>query len=438
MKKRKIPENKTAVTPAEEQPQQKAVMEFRVQKAEIAAKTSYDYRRLEQKNPLMLSCEIEEEKETLFMKFDVADLMPIEQLNKENRIRKMEVLLQAAALESLYMQFEFTLQPDNLYYDRLGTVKVMRRDIVASVNNDRKQQFLNMYQALIGYIMEGSRPYGDYLSGGTQILKKKEEYVKLMEPKTLEEEKRLLIELYEDSQKKEKESTIRVDRRRYKTLKVYAGVSVVLLAGLAAACIYSFGWYMPQQNRVTAANNAYLQRDYIAVIDSLQDISIEDLDRSQKYILATAYIQGQSVDTFSVSDKEAILSKITYQANESVLDYWIYLGRLEVTEAEELAMQMSDNQLLLYAYMQELNQLDKNTTLPGEEKSARQEQLRQEIEELANNLGIEYGEPSVEDTENEDGTEIGAVSVTGGAAAVGNETEINEATDVGTTEGTEE
>ncbi|WP_072524160.1 type VII secretion protein EssB/YukC [Clostridium sp. Marseille-P3244] len=417
MRKEKNTESNMTAAPAAEET--KASVEIRVQKADMAAKTIYDYRRLEQENPLMLPCEIEEEKETLCMKFDTADMMPAEQLKKESRIRKMEVLMQAAELESLYMQFEFSLQPDNLYYDRLGKVKVMKRDIVSAGNDERKQQFLNMYQALIGYIMDGSRPYGDYLSGGAQILKKKDEFVKLMKPETLEEEKKLLVELYETARKKEQDTTMRVDRKTHRALTVYAVISAVALAALAAACVYSFAWYMPRQDKIAAANDAYLQRDYIGVIDSLREFSAEDMDRPQKYILATAYIQGQAVDTFSTADKEAILSKITYQANETVLDYWIHLGRLEVAEAEELAMQMSDDQLLLYAYMQELDQLDKDTSIPGSEKSSREAELKQEIQSIADDLGIVYGEEETAGTDAAAGTGETAGGAAGTDAGAG-------------------
>ena len=104
-------------------------------------------------------------------------------------------------------------------------------------------------------------------------------------------------------------------------------------------------------------------------------------------MLATAYIQGQVVDTFSAKDKENILSKVTYQSNEKVLDYWIHLGRLEVDKAEDLAMTMSDDQLLLYAYMHELHQVEEGG-LSGEAKKGRRQELIKEIEELAGKLGL--------------------------------------------------
>lgn len=395
MKKQKNNANKISAEPMAEQAG--TVTEIRVQKADMAAKTSYDYQRLEQEDALLLPCVIEEEKETLCMKFETGEMAPFEQLKKEDKIKKMEVLMQVAELEKLYMKFEFSLCPKNLYYDRLGKVKVKKRDIIPAYREHRKQQFLNMYQALIGYIMEGSRPYDDYLSGGAEILKKKEEFVKLMSPETLQEEKSLLVEMYENARSREEKTTLRVDRKKQRILTVYAVVSAFALAGLLAAGIYSFGWYIPRQERITAANDAFLKKDYITVIDSLREFAVEDIDRPQKYILATAYIQGQAVDTFSTADKEAILSKITYDASETVLNYWIHLGRLEVAEAEELAMQMSDNQLLLYAYMQELDQLEQGSGLSGEEKNNREQELREEIRGLADNLGISYGAEKTEE-----------------------------------------
>lgn len=60
-------------------------------------------------------------------------------------------------------------------------------------------------------------------------------------------------------------------------------------------------------------------------------------------------------------------------------------------------MQMSDNQLLLYAYMQELDQLEQGSGLSGEEKNNREQELREEIRGLADNLGISYGAEKTEE-----------------------------------------
>lgn len=373
-------------------------IEIRVQKADIEAKTIYDFKRLECGTSSMLPMNIEEEKETLLIKFDMEGISSFTELQKADKLQKLEILLQVAELEQDYMQFEFQLSPDNLYYDTLKRVKVKFRDIAIGLQEERKKQFLKFYQALIGYMMEGSRPYEDYLSGGKEILKEQKEVVELLSCETLEEEKVLLIALYEDSKKKEEFFTQKVDKKKYKRLNIYGIVSSVLLMILLVAVSYGYFWRIPHQDKIAVANDAYLQKDYIMVIDSLKDFEIEEMERAQKYILATAYIQGESVDSFSTKDKEIILSKINYQSNESIFDYWIHLGRMEVKEAENLALQMSDDQLLLYAYLQELSQIEDNREMTGEEKSSKKQDLMKKIEELADKLSISYGSEQETDT----------------------------------------
>ena len=53
------------------------------------------------------------------------------------------------------------------------------------------------------------------------------------------------------------------------------------------------------------------------MINALGRFQAAELDRTYKYMLAAAYIKGQAVDTFSVRDKEAILSKVTWQSENS-------------------------------------------------------------------------------------------------------------------------
>jgi type VII secretion protein EssB len=213
---------------------------------------------------------------------------------------------------------------------------------------------------------------------------------------TLEEEISLLQTLYENYKKEETILKIKVDKKKYKKMNIYGIVSSVLLVVLFGAVVYGYFWHIPRQDKIVEANDAYLQKDYIRVIDSLKDFEIGQMERAQKYILATAYIQGESVDSFSTKDKEVILSKINYQSNEGIFDYWIHLGRMEVKEAENLALQMSDDQLLLYAYLQELSRIEEDQEMSGEEKSSKKQDLMKKVEELADKLHISYREADEE------------------------------------------
>lgn len=371
-------------------------MEIRVQRADMEAKTIYDFKRLEHGTVAMLPMTIKEEKETLLLCFDMEGMHSITEVQKMEKLQKLELILQVAELEKDYMRFEFQLSPENLYYDRLNRVKIKFRDITTGLYEERKEQFLKLYQALIGYIMDGSRPYEDYLSGGKELLKNQKEVVTLLSAETLEEEISLLQTLYENYKKEETILKIKVDKKKYKKMNIYGIVSSVFLVVLFGTVVYGYFWHIPRQDKIVEANDAYLQKDYIRVIDSLKDFEIGQMERAQKYILATAYIQGESVDSFSTKDKEVILSKINYQSNEGIFDYWIHLGRMEVKEAENLALQMSDDQLLLYAYLQELSRIEEDQEMSGEEKSSKKQDLMKKVEESADKLHILYREADEE------------------------------------------
>ncbi len=372
-----------------EQENERADMKLRIRKSELTAKTVYDFRRLEEPHHLFLPCRIEEEKELVCMNFDLRQMNEADKLKKEDRLFRLRFLLNAADLEEAYQDYEFSLEPGNLYYDVLGRVRVKRRDIISSGGKNRKRHFLRQYQALAGCLLDGLRPYEDYLYGGMEILKAKDEITGFFEPETMQEEKKLLTEYYQNLLEEEKNLMKKVSKRGYKRLMMYSVLSVFLLAVLTAASVYSYAWYMPRQERLREAEDAYIRKDYTKLIDSLDGFRMEELDHAGKYMLATAYIQGQAVDTFSAKDKENILSKVTYQSKEDVLNYWIHLGRMEAAEAEDLAMRMADDQLLLYAYMHELRQVEAGEDLSGEEKNARKQELMEKIEELAGKLGIE-------------------------------------------------
>ncbi len=73
---------------------------------------------------------------------------------------------------------------------------------------------------------------------------------------------------------------------------------------------------------------------------------------------------------------------MTIRENEKKLDYWIYLGRMETEEAENIAMQQSDDQLLLYAYLKEKKKVETDTKLSGAEKTAALTALEEKIQPL--------------------------------------------------------
>lgn len=92
---------------------------------------------------------------------------------------------------------------------------------------------------------------------------------------------------------------------------------------------------------------------------------------------------------------------MTPDTNDRELEYWIHLGRMEVKEAENMAMQLSDDELLLYAYMKEKDQVESDTDLGGEEKESRLEEIQSKIDSLAEKYNTETDNQQQEEGEND-------------------------------------
>ena len=75
------------------------------------------------------------------------------------------------------------------------------------------------------------------------------------------------------------------------------------------------------------------------------------------------------------------------------MKYWIIIGKKKKKKAEEIALSLSDDTLLIYAYMKEADDLENNTKIDGSKKKQRLDELESQIEKL----GDKY-EPKEEET----------------------------------------
>ena len=376
--------------------QQKDSFVEEIKKSQLQANSRYEYQKIAMPNTYFMDCTIEEEKESLKITYQIGEMRPVLSLKAGNKLKKIEVLIQAGKLEELSKEYAFLASPNNLYYDAYGQLKVMRRDIQKNRTSGQKE-FLDSYRALVGALLSTKYSYEDVLQGGQSLLADSKELQNIATAKTVDEVKVALDALYKKTAEQDKRTTLKVNRKKYQGLIIYTVISILATLALGTATVYAYMMVMPKERQIILASDAYIEADYVKVIDELKRFEIEELDKHQKYILALSYIHSQSIDTFRGTEKEAVLSKISYNGNEEVLEYWIHLGRLEMDEAQSMAMKLSDNQLLLYAYIQELNQVEKDQSISGTEKSERSKALMTNITTLANTLGIDYEEKTLEE-----------------------------------------
>ena len=167
-------------------------------------------------------------------------------------------------------------------------------------------------------------------------------------------------------------------------------VSLLLFLSVSVFSAYQNYKIIKPQQSALSAERFYVEKELIKVIDTLREIPIGELDKHEKYILAVSYIRSQAVDAFDSNIKNKLVDRLSYEGDENLLDYWIFLGRLEVDNAIDVAIRINDNQLLLYAYIQKLDVIRADKNMSGDIKAQQLEALRSNIKNLADNIGIEY------------------------------------------------
>lgn len=347
--------------------------------SELNAKDEYDYTRIMNAEGIFLKCNMEVEDERVLITYDIEGKKEYKTIFKENRLMKLKALLDISNFRDYWEQFVFSIRPENLYYDMYGKVFVMSRDVHNLDSAGNKQQCLEEYKALIGCTLSERYSYDDYFQGGMNLLKKDKFLIRIAEAEEWENVADVLQKEIERLITYSRENLTEVNRASYKLNKIMTFFSFLVSGFFLVACFYYMFWIKPYNEGVIRAQSYYLDMDYTAVIESLEKIQLERLNNYQKYILATSYIKCENLTD---EQKTNILAVVEIHGNEKILDYWIDIGRLDVEGAENIAQQISDDQLLVYAYLKERYVLEADTELSGEEKTAKLDELDGKIQSL--------------------------------------------------------
>lgn len=355
-------------------------------KSKICAKGSFEMGKLTDSSQPFLECRIEEEKEKVNFYYNIQETNALAALREEKKINKLRALLEVERLYQVFLKYNFMLDPENLYYDRNYRIFIKNRDLYERGISGKEENFLTQYKALIGYVMQKKYTFEDYYQGGNDLYHKNSFLKKMNERNSIEEIYDFLKEEFELTNDIILHRKVEVNKSWYRLNSFCMAAAILLLASAVGVISYLVLAYLPRRNAMLNASECFLEGNYVKVIDDLQSIDMKYMDKYQKYILAVSYVRGESL---TPEQKENILNSLTIDGEEKIKDYWIYLGRLDTAEAENIAMQCSDDELLLYAYMTEKAILEKNTEISGEEKLQRLSELEKKIAELAKQYEVE-------------------------------------------------
>lgn len=358
---------------------QENILEKRIKKSELKAKDIFAYEYLTKKAEGLLLLQIEEEEEDIIMRFSLEGMRPLAGLKAEEAEYRWRFVCNWYALYQTWQNYALSFEEENIYYDNNFMPYIAFRDIRMPEENTDEEMFLEEYRYLAAGILSNKYSYQQIKESGIEIVGKDKRASFVTEERNLSEfylyVKQQADEIYEDN----KQNKIRLDKKKYRMCnRIALGILAVLLA-IIIYTGYQTVVILPRDKAVIKASRAYTIQNYVDCIDCLKRTTPKQMDTYTKYILAVSYAKSEALER---AELDNILDKLSIYSNEIELEYWIAIGRSVYDRAENIAQALSDDKLLIYAYMKELNYLEGNVTMDGEEKQNRMTQLSNAITEI--------------------------------------------------------
>lgn len=337
----------------------------------------------------LIPCSMEESDDGYTLEFDL-DLLTSVAERKDLGLDKFRLLSNCRKLTDLCSRYEFSLSPDNVYFDSNLIPKVLMRDYGEVSDED----FLKGYKALIASVLNEQYTFEDYYNGGEDLYKKDKTVNAVNSKETIDEIQSELMARYDEQKAKLDEEYVYINKAKEKRLRILFPIVCVLLVlsilGLSYLCFFK----IPLDKKLISADNAFLNGDYIAVQTTLADVDVDQLPYMSKYILAVSYLKSVDLDQDS---KQYELAQLTTKTEETRFDFWIHIGRLQYEEAIDDAQRLNSDRHLFYAYVGYKKYVENNLDLNGEEKENLLSELDGKIEALRNKL-VELQAPAEEET----------------------------------------
>jgi len=326
----------------------------------------------------LAACSLIETDDGIALLFKTDGLESVEDIMRKPREEQLRFLINCADLNVLYTEYSFSLSPDNL----LADINLKPQALMRDAKSDGGADFLQLYKALIGSILLPRYRYYDYLFAGNDLYKKNKSLSQLFEMEAVEEIKNHLLQEYLRITQEIKETKRLVPKGN-------VWVSRVVIPFLAAALIVAafFGWkflfqYIPYNNSIIEANTAYIAGNYIEVQQLLEKYDISSFTYETKYFLSRAYVITEALNE---KQKDIVLTSLTLKTDPVIFDYWIVLGRLNFSNAIDIAQRLGDDEMLLFAYVKYEVVVRNDTTMTGDEKTRLLSDLDSKINALVGN-----------------------------------------------------
>ena len=347
-----------------------------LQLSELKAKGS-GIRELAYANAHLVPLDIAIDDDIAVFSYDTTDLFPLHSIKTYPLSERYRVLMNVAELYEVSQRYDFSLSPDNLFYDRNLLVKALKRD--AAYQDD----FLTQYQCLCGHIIQKKYDFEDYMNGGLDLLKKNKLLTKVYDRTTVAQIAELFKTLY-DEEIEYIANTKRIIGKGW-LIALIASLSIITIIAIAGTffSLHTLFVQGPYDLSVINAANAYIGENFDKVVDELSPYDITLLNKQSRFILANSYVVSESLTN---DQKRTIRAGLNLKTDDNIINYWIMLGRERYDDALDLALRLNDDELRLYALLKQEVATEQDINITGAEKAAKIESINKEIESLKKKL----------------------------------------------------
>ena len=354
-----------------------------VKKSDLNAKIEFDYKKLERLSDPFIKAKYEENGEDVKITFDMSNLKNVSQLKNEKAEKKYRFLVNLTLLEESLKKYKFSMNPNNIFYDENYIPKIKMRDLYTSDElrhlQENHMSFVDVYKCYIGGILGNNYAIEQILQSGVNILKDEKAFERFFKCQSVKELEKELKDRYQRIEEKERKTKVLVSKKFNVVITTVAITSIVLFFISSALFVWTNFFKLRKSQIVVKAMESYVEEDYVECIEDLKPLSVNSMDEKTKYILATSYAKTENLKKKEI---EKIVSRIDVNSDVRELEYWIYLGRLDCKKSEDLAKSMSDDKLLIYAYMKEKNVLEQDSSKSGAKKQDRINELDENIKKI--------------------------------------------------------
>lgn len=363
-------------------PEGQNVIKEDIKKSELKAASRYDYQWITYKNDLLVPMDIKQsakDSESITISYQVRGMKPVSDIREEDRLDRLLILWNAGKVFELNKKYYFTTNPKNLYYDLGKNVRVRKRDVTAGDSQVSESYLVDCYKSLTGFALQNKYDYADYLNGGMQLMQDDGFLSGIQKLTSIDDIRKALYQEYLDESEDRKANYVLVGRQKENTRKLLLKIFTVAAIALAAVLTFDYVYIEPYQKASIALGEDYLLEDYEGAIDAMEKVSINRMTTPQRYMLAACYVREQDL---TAEQKSNVLGQLSMKDSVLRLDYWIYIGRNDVEDAKNAALQLSDVQLQLFAYMKEKSLVSTDASLSGEEKQKKIDELDKNLQDL--------------------------------------------------------